>query len=128
MRNYTTDVRRRLLPFLACVLLPALNACVSADEKERRATAAMVEQARADAAAESVFVHDSLALAASITVDTVDRVELVPRHATDEDGNAWADTIYRAIALRGTTCVVDSLKSKTLLKGDTLSCQWEKVP
>lgn len=128
MRAHNAVSWPRMRRVVVCVLLPVLHACVSADEKERRATAAMVEQAKADAAAESLYVHDSLALAASITLDTVERVETVPRRATDADGNAWADTIYRAITLRGTMCVVDSLKVKSLVKGDTLSCQWAKDP
>ncbi|MES2521378.1 MAG: hypothetical protein V4617_01680 [Gemmatimonadota bacterium] len=117
---------RRLLPLFACAVLPALHACVSQEEKDRRETATMVERAKAATAAESVFVQDSISLMASITVDTVDSVELVPRRATDASGNRWADTIYRAITPSGAKCIVDSLRFNAMRKGDTLSCQWEK--
>ena len=128
MRNRTLLSWHRRLSVMACVVLPVLNACVSADEKERRATAAMVERAKADAVAESVFVHDSLSLAASITVDSVERMMSEERGATDADGNAWTETIFKAVTARGAVCIVDSTKAHTLLKGDTLSCQWEKTP
>ena len=111
---------------LAIGALLALGACTSAQEKQRRATALMVEQAKADAAAESTFVQDSLKLMASITVDTVEIVVSVPRAATDADGISWADTIYKAITRGGASCVVDAIKSRQLTAGDTLSCQWEK--
>ena len=86
----------------------------------------MIEQAKADAAADSTFAQDSLKLMASITVDTVEAVLPIPRSATDADGNSWADTIYKAITRTGASCVVDPVKFKQLTAGDTLSCQWEK--
>lgn len=113
---------------LVLTTMVSASACVPADEKERRRVAIMVEQAKADAVAESVFVQDSLALLSSITVDTVASVTLVQPGASDEEGNSWIDTIYQAIARRGTVCAIDSSRFATLTGGDTLSCQWEKVP
>ena len=121
-----TYVRALAIGAFTIGALLTLGACTSAEEKQRRATAAMVAQAKADAAAESTFVQDSLKLMTSITVDTIEIVVPVPRGATDADGNSWADTIYKAITRTGASCVVDSVKFKQLTAGDTLSCQWEK--
>lgn len=120
------NTQRLLSRALSVSMALTLVACVSAEEKERRATAAMVEQAKADLAAESTFVQDSLKLAASITVDTIDLLHPLERGATDRDGNTWRDTVYQVITRDSATCLVDSLKFSTLRQGDTLSCQWEK--
>jgi hypothetical protein len=115
---------------LACTLvasaLATLGACTSAEEKERRQTAAMIEQAKADAAAESSFVVDSIKLKESITLDTVATLIDSTALYTDNDGNTTTDHSYFARTQHGATCEVDALRFGMMIKGDTLSCQWEQ--
>lgn len=110
----------------ACVMLCLTSiGCTSKEEKERRATAAMIEQAKADIAAESLFVQDSIKLAASFSVDTVLTMRALQRQATDRDGNDWTDTVYQIFTRDSAKCMVDGRKFSLLSPGDTLSCQWE---
>jgi len=118
----------KLMPRAICALTVMLSfsACVSAEEKERRKEEAMVAQAKIDMLAESLFVQDSLKLAASITVDTMEfsRDSLVLDIDTSEP-NA-SNHIYRVFSRNGAICLVDSTRFSTIQKGDTLSCQWER--
>ena len=61
-------MRKQLVVFA----LLLVGACTSAEERARQAEEAMVAQAKSEAAAESLFVQDSLKLQASITMDTID--------------------------------------------------------
>jgi hypothetical protein len=120
----TRLTRTRILT-LAMVALATISACTSAEEKERRRTAAMIEQAKADAAAESSFVADSIKLKESIVLDTVDVLADSMALYTDDDGNTTTDHVYLARTRTGATCEVDMVHYATMMKGDTLSCQWD---
>jgi hypothetical protein len=106
------------------VLLASL-ACTSEEEQQRRREAAMIEQAKLDAAAEADFAKDSLALAASITVDTVAELQALPQNGIDENGNTFTDRSHAAIARSGARCLLQLPRYNELAVGDTLSCQWE---
>lgn len=114
---------RRLV--CAALVLVSLGACVSTEEKERRKEEAMIEQAQADAAAESVFVHDSINVAASITVDTVEfsRDSIVINDDAESESDR-VQRVYRMFTRDRAVCIVDSMRFNTAQKGDTLSCQW----
>ncbi|MBC7840732.1 MAG: hypothetical protein H7099_00370 [Gemmatimonadaceae bacterium] len=105
-------------------LLVALGACTSAADKERERDEAMVAQAKADAAAEAAFVADSLALAASITVDTVKEVRLMSDSIWIADNDPQSGVVHAAISPGGRRCLLSDEKWPTLVVGDTLSCQW----
>ncbi len=104
----------------------ALGACTSAEEQERRQTAAMIEQAKADAAAESTFVQDSVKLTVSITVDTMEFSRDSVAYSVDDEGKSVAEHEYRVYTRDRAICLVDSTRYNTIQKGDTLSCQWEQ--
>lgn len=108
-------------------LLVALGACTSAAEKERQRDSVMVEQAKADAAAEAEFVTDSLKLAASITVDTVKEVRLMSDSIWIADNDPQSGVVHAAISPGGLRCLLSDEKWPTLVVGDTLSCQWTAV-
>jgi hypothetical protein len=110
---------------LAVVALATVSACTSAEEKDRRRTAAMIEQAKADAAAESSFVVDSLKLKESIVLDTVETITDSTALYTDNDGNTTTDHTYVAKTRAGASCEIDAVRFATMIKGDTLSCQWD---
>lgn len=114
--------------WLAPLLVLTLGACNSAVEKARLRDSAMVEQAKSDAADEADFVTDSVALAASITMDTVKSVRSVNRNDTDDDGNAVVDTVYQALSPTGHACELTVGKYRAIVPGDTLSCQWAPAP
>lgn len=105
-------------------LVLALAACTSAEEKQRERERLMIEQARADSAAEAEFLADSLALAASVTMDTVGILRLRDLHTTDDDGNTLTTAVHEAVAPNGQVCALTPEKYAMLFKGDTLSCQW----
>ena len=109
----------------AVTVLATINGCTSAEEKERRQTAAMIEQAKADAAAESSFVVDSMKLKESIVLDTVETIADSTALYTDNDGNTTTDHTYVARTRAGATCEIDAPRFATMIKGDTLSCQWD---
>lgn len=102
----------------------ALAACTSDADKAREREAAMIEQATADAAAELVFMEDSLKLAASITIDTVRKVERRDRYSTSDDDDDTSGPRFEAVAANGQVCLVTPARFTTLVVGDTLSCQW----
>ncbi len=111
-------MRRQLVAALAL----ALMACTSAEEKARAREVAMIAQAQADSVAESEFVEDSARLAASITVDTVKSVGV--RDQRSEEDSESIETVRFAIAPNGHTCLLTFERYKTIVVGDTLSCQW----
>ncbi len=85
----------------------------------------MIEQAKLDAAAEADFTKDSLALAASITVDTIAELHATPQTGTDENGNTFTYTSYSVLARSGARCLLQLPRYNEVAVGDTLSCQWE---
>ena len=102
----------------------ALAACTSDEEKARQREAAMIAQAKADAVAEAEFTDDSLTLAASITVDTVRRLERRDSYTTNDEGDDTRGPRFEAIAADGQVCLLTPTRFTTLIVGDTLSCQW----
>lgn len=116
----TRGMRRASLMLVA---LPLLASCTSAEEKARREEEAMVALAKADAEAESLFVHDSLAVAASISLDTVNMlVRTTPLY--DDDGNVVTPAQLIVRSTRGADCLIDSARAVRVVQGDTLRCQW----
>ncbi|HYW49343.1 MAG TPA: hypothetical protein VE861_01985 [Gemmatimonadaceae bacterium] len=116
----------RRTPWLA--LLVALAACSSAEEKQQERERRMIEQALADSAAEADFLADSLALAASITVDTIRLLRLRDVATTDEDGNPLTLAQAEAVAANGQVCALTRNRYVELITGDTLTCQWGPPP
>ncbi len=110
---------------IAAIVLLAGLACTSQEEQQRRREAAMIEQAKLDAAAEAEFATDSVALAASITVDTIAELQAMPQNGIDENGNAFTYSSHAAIARSGARCLLQLPRYNELTVGDTLSCQWE---
>jgi hypothetical protein len=108
----------------AICLLLVLAACTSAEEKERQRDSAMVEQAKADAAAESEFVADSVKLAASITIDTLKEVRVMQDSAWTAGDNQPATVSHVGISPAGHRCLLSEEKAKAVVVGDTLTCQW----
>ena len=109
---------------VSVLLFLPFGACVSADEKARRNEERMVEAAKEEIQAESLFVQDSIKLTASITQDTVDEL----RDSTSMsivDNVTYTDHNYRAVSRSRAVCAVDSAAFARLTRGDTLSCQWE---
>jgi hypothetical protein len=109
---------------IVAVALCAVAACTSAEEKQRQRDEAMIEAAKADAADESTFVADSLALLKSIVMDTVTDLQVRIVDGSSDDTDTQLVTQYVAVSPRGNRCLVDSLKYHALVRGDTLSCQW----
>jgi len=101
------------------------SACTSAEERARKTEEAMVTQAKIEAAAESAFVQDSLKLQASITMDTVDVLVRTSQLFTNDDGGTDTDYKYVVQTRLRASCEVDSVRYTRMVKGDTLSCQWE---
>jgi hypothetical protein len=126
-RRSAAEIMTRTICLAAATLL-TLSACKSAAEKERLRDSAMIEAAKADAADEADFVTDSVALAASITMDTVRSVRSVVRNETDDNGNVDAVTVYQALAGNGQACELTTEKYRATVVGDTLSCQWAAAP
>lgn len=116
-------MRERLAPMLLLGAVLAVSACASDEEKARRAEEKMVELAKVDAQAESLFVHDSLAVAASITVDTVSSAGYFPA-LVNPDGDTLAPSQSLARSRSGATCMLDSATAMRVAPGDTLRCQW----
>ena len=116
--------RTRAATLLVAAVLPLVTACVNADEKARRDEEAMVALAREEMEAESLFVHDSVAIAASITLDTIDVLErTLPMLNWERDTVAEAQFVARTRA--GASCLLDSAHFARVAKGDTLRCQWD---
>ena len=113
---------RKQLLVLALLLV---GACTSAEERAHQAEEAMVTQAKLEAAAESMFVQDSLKLQASIVMDTVDALVHTSQLFTNEDGATDVDNKYVVQTRLRAACEVDSVRYTRTVKGDTLSCQWE---
>ena len=114
----------RRLSATALVILLA-SACTSTEEKARRMEEAMVEQAKVDASAESLFVADSLMLAASITLDTVADLERQSQLYDDNRGDMQTANTYLALTRLRARCALDSARYARTVRGDTLTCQWE---
>ncbi len=110
---------------LAVAIVACGSGCVSAEEKARRVEEAMVEQAKADATAESLFVADSVKLAASITLDTVADLERHSELATDDRGDMVTLRQFFALTRARARCALDSARYERTVRGDTLTCQWE---
>lgn len=108
------------------VLMLALTACTSAEQKVRQRDSAMVAQAIADSVAEQEFVEDSSKLAASITLDTVKELRLRDQRSPNDD--SVIETIHQAVSPTGQFCTLTFEKYKLVAVGDTLSCQWAPAP
>ena len=109
---------------LSALAVLAFSACVSAEEKARRNEERMVQAAKEEIQAESLFMQDSIKLTASITQDTVDEM----RDSTSKsivDNMTYTDHFYTAVSRSRALCTVDSAAFARLTRGDTLSCQWE---
>ena len=103
-------------------------ACTSAAEKQRKREEQMIAQAKEDAAAEAEFTEDSVKLAASISVDTVKETRAVQDTVPDEDSVPQLVPAYIALSPSGTRCTLTPERFRTLVVGDTLSCQWATRP
>ena len=108
--------------------LLCVAACTSAAEKQRKREEQMIAQAKEDAEAEAEFVADSLKLAASITVDTVRETRAGQDTVPDDDSVPQLVQAYIALSPSGTRCTLTPEKFRTLVVGDTLSCQWATRP
>lgn len=115
--------RTRAARLLLAAVLPLVTACVNAEEKARRDEEAMVALAREEMEAESLFLHDSLALTASFTVDTV-RMLLRTTPELDERGDTVTPAQFIVRSTQGFNCLVDSTRAMHVAPGDTLRCQW----
>lgn len=109
-------------------LVGATGCSENIEQREERHLREMVEMAKADAAAESTFVQDSIRLVESITRDTVEMIELGGRDVFDEYGRRSREPVFKVTTRSGALCVVDSVRGVSMAKGDTLSCQWESRP
>ena len=105
-----------------------LAGCKSAAEKAHIRDSLMIEQAKEDAAAEAEFVQDSVKLAASITVDTVKEVRSVQDTVPDADSVLQIVPAAIALSPTGMRCTLTTERSRTIVPGDTLSCQWATKP
>ena len=105
-----------------------LAACKSDAEKAHIRDSLMIEQAKEDAAAEAEFVQDSVKLAASITVDSVREVRPVQDTVPDADSVMQMVPAYIALSPTGTRCTLTAERYRTIVVGDTLSCQWATRP
>lgn len=105
-------------------LVLALAACTSAAEKQQKRERLMIEQARADSAAEADFIADSMALAASITTDTITILRMRDTHYADDEGNTVTSAVREAVARNGQVCVLAADRYAFAIMGDTLTCQW----
>jgi hypothetical protein len=106
------------------LLLLGLAGCTSAEEKARAREQEMVAQAQADSAAEADFVADSLALAASITLDTIRELRILDVKRVDDNGYEFTQPAHQAIGTTGQVCALTVERYIPLIRGDTLSCQW----
>lgn len=120
------NTRRAVVCLLT--LAGATGCSENIEEREGRHLREMVEMAKADAAAESTFVQDSIRLVESIKADTVELIEPGGRDVTDEYGRRSREPMFKVTTRGGALCVVDSMRGASLVKGDTLSCQWESRP
>ena len=105
-----------------------LAACKSGAEKARLRDSLMIEQAKEDATTEAEFVQDSVKLAASITVDTVREVRSVQDTVPDADSVMHVVPAFISLSPTGTRCTLTAERFRTLVTGDTLSCQWATRP
>jgi hypothetical protein len=105
-------------------LMLTLAACTSAEEKAREREKAMIEAARADAAEEAAFVADSIALTASITVDSIRDLRIRDVKTVDDNGYEYLAPRHEAIGTAGQVCAVTTTRYFQLVRGDTLRCQW----
>ncbi len=121
-RNVRMTVLRFTVVALACVVA---SGCASKEERAQQLETAMVEQAKADAAAESLFVTDSAKLAASITLDTVADLERRSQLYNDENGDMRTENSYVALTRTRARCALDSARYERTVRGDTLTCQWD---
>ena len=110
------------------VLALLFAACKSDAEKAHIRDSLMVEQAKEDAAAETEFMQDSVQLAASITVDSVREVRSVLDTVPDEDSVMQVRVAVIAVSPIGTRCTLTPERSRTIVPGDTLTCQWAVKP
>ena len=106
------------------LLVLVLAACTSAEDKAHERDRQMIAQAQADSAAEADFIADSLALAASITVDTVRELQSRDVTIVDDNGDEFLAPAREAIGTTGLVCALSVDRFVQLNRGDTLSCQW----
>ena len=106
------------------LLVLGLAACTSAEEKARVREQAMIAQAQADSAAETDFVADSLALAASVTLDTIRDLRIRDVKNVDDNGYEYTASAHEAIGTAGFVCALTVERYVPLTRGDTLRCQW----
>lgn len=111
-----------------CLALLTCTACTSAEDKARAREQQMIEQARADSAAEADFVADSVALANSITVDSIRELRMRDVREIDDDGNEVLTRRYEAVGTHDMVCAVETTRYALLVRGDTLRCQWGPPP
>ncbi len=105
-----------------------LAGCTSPEEKARERERAMIEQAKADSAAEADFIGDSVRLAASVTVDTVRELRVREVSEVDDDGDSFLTSLREAVAANGQVCALTPERYPTVVRGDTLTCQWGPPP
>lgn len=105
-----------------------LAACSSAEEKARERELAMIEQAKADSTAEADFIGDSVRLAASFTVDTIRELRIRDVTEVDDDGDNLLTSLHQAVAPNGQVCALTPERYPTVVRGDTLTCQWGPPP
>lgn len=94
--------------------------------REARDHDAMLAEARRFIAEDSAFVSDSIAFAATFTVDTVaSRFDSVPPPPPpDLDGPREPERAWYVRSRRGAVCEVEPVRQVALMPGDTLRCQW----
>jgi hypothetical protein len=119
------SVAERLRCLVAAVLLVA---CTNAEEKARERESAMIEQAKADSAAEADFIGDSVRIAASIVLDTIRDLRVREISDVDDDGETFQTTVHEAVAASGQVCALTTEKYLATVRGDTLTCQWGPPP
>jgi len=107
---------------LALVL--SLAACTSDEEKAREREQLMMVQARADSAAEADFLADSVALASSISLDSIRDLRVREVKTVDDNGYEYLTPRHEAIGAAGLVCAVTIERYIQLVRGDTLRCQW----
>jgi len=107
-----------------CLLVLALTACTSAEQKARERETQMIAQAQADSTAEAEFVADSLALDSTVTLDSIRELRIREVTTTDDNGYAFTLPRHEAIGAMGQTCALTSERYAQLVPGDTLRCQW----
>jgi hypothetical protein len=125
---YRSMERRAKRTGVCVAALVCVSGCEDIATREARQRVEMVEMARADAVAESTFVQDSVAIAASFHVDTIDGIAIAGVDVYDDEGYRRTEKVFKVTTRKAQVCFVDSTRGALLAFGDTLTCQWEKSP